>query len=119
MSWTRSRCAGAARGALATAAHDRRGYGVPRLPHDGRRPGLVKKQQLRPSGRGSRDQHLFELSELDRYTRDRGLAYGARRVEYLRSSGILLGAVKRLARRKGDELRAPGEGDEAEERADN
>jgi Helix-turn-helix domain len=39
--------------------------------------GLVKKQQLRPCGRGARDQHLFELSELDRYTRDRGLAYGA------------------------------------------
>ncbi len=43
--------------------------------------GLVKKQLLRPCGRGARDQHLFELSEPDRYTRDRDLAYDARRVE--------------------------------------
>ena len=34
--------------------------------------GLAKKQQLRPCGRGARDQHLFELSDQDRYTRDRG-----------------------------------------------
>ena len=29
--------------------------------------GLVRKQQLKPCGRGARDQHLFELPELDRY----------------------------------------------------
>jgi len=39
MSWTCSGCAGDAPGALATAAHDRRGRGVPRLPHDRRGPG--------------------------------------------------------------------------------
>lgn len=77
--------------------------------------GLVKKQLLRPCGRGARDQHLFELAELDRYTRDRGLAYDARRVECRPKLGHSSPCREASGAPGGDVHYAPGEGDEAEE----
>ena len=62
--------------------------------------GLVKKKLLTPCGRGARDQHLFDLEELDLFKRNRGLAYAARQREFHPKSGCSSPAVKRLARRK-------------------
>jgi hypothetical protein len=100
---------------LSSAAHDRRGgeYLCYRTTAGIRR--LVKKRLLRPCGRGARGQHLFELSELDRYTRDRGLAYDARRVECPPKLGHSSPCREASGAPGGDEHHAPGEGDEAEQ----
>ena len=78
--------------------------------------GLVKKRLLTPCGRGARDQHLFDLEELDLFKRNRGLAYAARQREFHPKSGCsspcreASGAPKALSGDRPDLGRRPNSG---------
>lgn len=71
--------------------------------------GLVKKKLLTPCGRGARDQHLFDLEELDLFKRNRGLAYAARQREFHPKSGCSSPCREASGAPKGDDHHAPGE----------
>jgi hypothetical protein len=71
--------------------------------------GLVKKKQLKTCGRGARDQHLFDLQELDLFKRNRGLAYAARKRECHPKPGCSSPCREASGAPKGDDHHALGE----------
>ena len=64
--------------------------------------GLVKKKLLKTSGRGARDQHLFDREELDRFKHNRGLAYAARQRECHPNTGCSFGSREASGDRDSD-----------------